>query len=619
MTKTVNYPTGDAGDVFTYTVTIAHAGNSSAAAFDLALADPLPSVLQPISVSSSVGTATLDGSTVRLAVPEFLIGDAPIVLTYVVRMTDAIQPGQQVPNLATLTFDSAPGVGGRPDGAEAGALVTGVLGVDVTKEIVATSLPQTGSSQFNRALPDLAIGETVTYRITATLSEGTQHLIITDQLPTGLVPLTAHLVDTGAGITGAPPTISIAGQSVKFDFGTVVNAGNNVSGDSTVVIEIEAQVANTASNVAGRVLDNVATAIVSSPSAPSAPGGTIRDSADAAAEVVTPALALDKSADTPFAAIGQSVTYTIVLTHAPGSTAPAFDIVLADALAPGVMQLVPGSVTTSSGVVLIGNGSGDNSIRISVPELLLGEVVTIHYTVEFIGVPTAQSDAINTVIAEGVTAPGGLPPSFARSIGATDEAAVAISSGGTFPIGAALDRSLLADYELSRPAPLIFAPIYSGVGYPGSTLQITALDASGAPLGVTTTVVGIDGSWIARFPWPIGSIGPTPTASLEQSALFVDRDLGLGPIQPRGSTYDGSANPVYALSIRYTDPTPFVAEHELDPPRLTFDGAYTVRTQVFTETTRIPSIEIDPQAMSLVWNRFARDFASELQSRRIAP
>ena len=100
--------------------------------------------------------------------------------------------------------------------------------------------------------------------------------------------------------------------------------------------------------------------------------------------------------------------------------------------------------------------------------------------------------------------------------------------------------------------------------------------------------------------------------------LFVDRDLGLGPIQPRGSTYDGSANPVYALSIRYTDPTPFVAEHELDPPRLTFDGAYTVRTQVFTETTRIPSIEIDPQAMSLVWNRFARDFASELQSRRIA-
>ena len=110
--------------------------------------------------------------------------------------------------------------------------------------------------------------------------------------------------------------------------------------------------------------------------------------------MVTPALALDKSADTPFAAIGQSVTYTIVLTHAPGSTAPAFDIVLADALAPGVMQLVSGKRHD-----LLWRGAdrqrvGDNSIRISVPELLLGEVVTIHYTVEFIGVPTAQSDAI---------------------------------------------------------------------------------------------------------------------------------------------------------------------------------------------------------------------------------
>ena len=112
---------GDAGDVFTYTVTIAHAGNSSAAAFDLALADPLPSVLQPISVSSSVGTATLDGSTVRLAVPEFLIGDAPIVLTYVVRMTDAIQPGQQVPNLATLISTARRALAGGPMGRGRGA------------------------------------------------------------------------------------------------------------------------------------------------------------------------------------------------------------------------------------------------------------------------------------------------------------------------------------------------------------------------------------------------------------------------------------------------------------------------------------------------------------------
>ena len=37
------------------------------------------------------------------------------------------------------------------------------------------------------------------------------------------------------------------------------------------------------------------------------------------------------------------------------------------------------------------------------------------------------------------------------------------------------------------------------------------------------------------------------------------------------------------LVVRYSDPTPFVAGHEIDPPRLTFDGAYSIRTQFFAE------------------------------------
>ena len=132
--------------------------------------------------------------------------------------------------------------------------------------------------------------------------------------------------------------------------------------------------------------------------------------------MVTPALVVDKSADTPFAAIGQTVTYTIVVSHAPGSTAPAFDIVLDDPLAPGVMRLVSGTVITSEGIVLIGNGSGDGSIRIVVPELLLGQTVTITYSVEIIGVPTPAGEAINTAVVSGSQHPTKcLPNSSAMS------------------------------------------------------------------------------------------------------------------------------------------------------------------------------------------------------------
>ena len=273
----------------------------------------------------------------------------------------------------------------------------------------------------------------MTYRLTATLSEGTQDFVITDALPQGLVPISANLVATGSGIAAGPPVITIGGQTVEFDFGTVVNTGNNVAGDGTVIVEIEARVANAASNVAGRVLDNLATALIASPTSPNAPGGTVTDGASAAAEVVTPALIVDKSADTPFAAIGETVTYTIVVSHTPGSTAPAFDVVIDDPLAPGVMRLVSGTVITSEGIVLIGNGSGDGSIRIVVPELLLGQTVTITYSVEIIGVPTPAGAAINTAVVSGSSAPDEVPAEFVRNVSASDDAEVSISSGGFFP------------------------------------------------------------------------------------------------------------------------------------------------------------------------------------------
>ena len=257
---------------------------------------------------------------------------------------------------------------------------------------------------------------------------------------------------------------------------------------------------------------------------------------------------MDKSADTPFAAIGETVTYTIVVSHTPGSTAPAFDVVIDDPLAPGVMRLVSGTVITSEGIVLIGNGSGDGSIRIVVPELLLGQTVTITYSVEIIGVPTPAGAAINTAVVSGSSAPDEVPAEFVRNVSASDDAEVSISSGGFFPAGAALDRSLLADYELQTFRPLIFSPIYAGTGNPGSALQITAADASGAPLSYATTIVDAGGNWIVQFPvsfWqssPVGNVADR----LSDTMLFNDRDYGIGAALPQasaGQIYAGQLQP----------------------------------------------------------------------------
>lgn len=620
VTKQADHPTGDAGDVFTYTVTIAHSAASSGPAFDLVLEDILPSVLQGLSVSASVGTATLTGNTVRLTLPQFLPGDAPIVLTYTVRMTDAIEPGQQVPNIATLSFDSAPAGVGRDGAGQASTTITGVLGVDLSKEIVATSLPQTGAGQFDPNRPDLAIGETVTYRLTATLSEGTQRLIILDEMPAGLVPISVNLIDIGALIGSTQPVITINGQAVSLDFGVVVNPGNNVAGDGVVVIEIVARVADTAANQAGRVLENAAAAVIASPSNPTAPGGVVQDTAGAAAEVVTPAIVVDKTADVQFAMVGQQVTYTVVVGHAPGSTAPVFDLVIEDLLVPGMMVLSAGSVTSSLGTIVSGNNAGDGTIRIVVPEFLLGQTITIRYTVEITNIPVPNPDIVNTVAANGVTAPGDIPPGFVRPVIGGDTASVTAASGGDYPAGAALDRGLLDDYQLTPVRPLPVNPIFTGRGNPGSAIQLTGLDRSGGLMGVTTTLVDYGGNWIAALPAanaPLAVEGAVDT--LARSNLFRDRVDGF-----QISTSYGDANPPgsaispqpFTLSVSYSDPTPFVASHVVETPQLRFDGAYIVRTQ-FKPAAEVASLDLmPPEIESLVWNSFARDFAAALLERR---
>src|SRR5262249_47042427 len=75
----------------------------------------------------------------------------------------------------------------------------------IVKEVVASSNPETGSAEFDPALTDLTVGETVTYRVTFTLNEGNfPFLTLTDSLPTGpagvMSLVGARLVSAGRNV-----------------------------------------------------------------------------------------------------------------------------------------------------------------------------------------------------------------------------------------------------------------------------------------------------------------------------------------------------------------------------------------------------------------------------------
>jgi fimbrial isopeptide formation D2 family protein/uncharacterized repeat protein (TIGR01451 family) len=629
--KTVAGTSGDAGDLFTYTVTVAHALASPMPGYDITVQDRLDPRLIPVSVSSTMGRGEINGQLVTLTNLPRLAQNEQAVLTYTVRFADTVQPGQRIGNTATLAYDSNPGPGGAPGAASASApelLV--VMPIALTKTISATSLPETGSAAFNPALPDLAVGETVTYRLTATLSEGTQRLVITDRLPAGLVPEAAALISVGAGISAGAPMITRDGQSVTFDFGTVVNTGSVLGGDD-VVVQVVARLAPVVA--AGTLLVNAAVATVDGPDVPNS---TQRAEAFAVAEAIAPLLVLAKAADLQVVAVGNTVGYTLTLAHAPGSTGPAYDVVIADPLSSPDLRLLAGSVATSSGSVTLGNAAGDLAIRVAVPVLLPGQVVTVSFRVVAVSAPVPDGVALNVGSFNAVSAPGVLPPGFDRPLSGSADAFVRIGAGGLPPYGL-VTEGLFSGYadefrrlrENAFNAPAIFA----GTSQPGAAVMLNLRDADGGPITMMGVVADVGGNWIAN-PMQSGiSTSPDPNG-LQLVRGLAGRPEGEDTILPPPPAPRPVPTPTSMPYTLLADQTPAAFDTRgagTDGARLTFAGSIQPGG-LFAGTPDAPGIAAtgavaaallqDQRGLaaptSLGWNRFALDFAAAKAAASVA-
>ncbi|MFC7477028.1 SdrD B-like domain-containing protein [Dankookia sp. GCM10030260] len=256
--KAVDIAVGNAGDIATYTVTIRHAAGSGANAYDVDLTDLLPAGEAYVAGSlSTLAGLSISGGTIAFHQDAFALGSGPISFSYQARLLDDVVNGQAITNTAVLDWQTAGAAQapnpGRTFSASDPATVSVALGNAIGKAVdTGTSLYTTGSNA--------AAGETFTYTITATLAEGTQHLVLTDLLPAGLTFISASLVSIGSNITGATPaggTWNAATRKVGFDFGDVTNAGDNLSdARDQITVQVVAQVPIGAS--AGTTLTNTA-------------------------------------------------------------------------------------------------------------------------------------------------------------------------------------------------------------------------------------------------------------------------------------------------------------------------------------------------------------------------
>ncbi|MEM7213029.1 MAG: isopeptide-forming domain-containing fimbrial protein, partial [Pseudomonadota bacterium] len=555
----------DAGDRLTYMLEIQNSGTGPA--YDIQISDLLEDpalVLVAGSVSVSDGTAIVtavgDGFQVNA---DALLSGGTLTITFEADVRDAVLFNSSVANTATIDqYDSNPSDDpadesrgivfdpGNPDPnlTDDAEVATPSVTLEKSTSSLATDQDETGSGQFDGGVVDLSVGEEVTYTLEISVPEGSGDLVLTDTLPPGLQAIGAEVVAFGTDISSAnlmagdtdasgSITISGSGDSVAFDFGTVVSEGfsqglNDAPGAGdlrTITVEVTAVVADVAAAAAGTQLTNTATLQVFDPDS----GTELTDptnpvTATETVEVVEPALVIDKTA--PIAADqGDTVSYTVEIRHDASSTGPAHDVVMTDLLADGNLNFDgTGSVVVSgvTGAVVAASGTG---FTVTIPTLDVGDVATITYTATLdAGAPPAESFP-NTaeVIYDSDPGPGGrmgMAEDTARvsTVPVIDKSVASSSYDET--VGSDLGLGEVVTYRLE-----VFLPEVLNEG----VLVTDTLPAGLTPLAVRVIDVGTDlsaeGMTVTNLNAPLVTIaGQMVTIDFEDINNAADFDVDAG-------------------------------------------------------------------------------------------
>ncbi|MCA3151474.1 MAG: isopeptide-forming domain-containing fimbrial protein [Rhodocyclaceae bacterium] len=631
IVKAVVSPTGfvKPGETLDYTVTVSHLSASTAPGFDLKVEDLIsdPNLSLVVgSVTTNRGIVALGNAvgdtTLRIAADKLLVGQV-WTIGFKALVSPTMPHASTINNEAVSSFDSAPGPGGRPDGGTSRVSIPGSPSFD--KAIISTSNPDTGSNYFDPSLPDLTIGEKLTYRMVITLPQGlTQNVSITDLLPAGLTPLEARVVSTGS-LTAGTPVIGISGQTVTVTFGNVTNStGAPIGAEDRITIDVDARVKDLPGLVAGNKLTNAAQADFQIGSR----SGSL--TAAASAEVVEAKLAIDKQVTPTTVTLGETFTYSVILSHEAASTAPAYNVLVKDLLSDPNLRLQAGSVVTSAGVVNTGNASGDQNIKIDLAKLMPGEVLRVSFQAKIETMPLPNGVVSNTATFGFVSTPDTLPSTFIRSGSGSDSADVQVATPALRPS----DQSPLSSYQETfkrvRHGYWELPIVLAGTAEPGAAVGLEIRDATGAPVSVVGITADVGGHWMAP------PIFTSAMQAQDLDALASLRSLAGRQTAPAGET--PLSQPLPAAWLPTTTNAPYtVLTSEAGPAFMregfkrnmdvTFNGVVDSEGAIASDPAQAFMVEKSASSTwsnrpglappgSLVWNSFARDFAINRQLGR---
>ena len=362
----------DAGDLVRFAIVVENIGTSDNGVYDLTISeDAIPTgyaipggginlrAVNGAGTALAIETGTpetnlftaggirfADTATGSLEVADATNGRNIAIITYDLEVSNAAEIAETITSEARVTNYA---------NVEGGTDFTAVdLKDDASVTIPEATITKTLVGDVTDGTPkDVVIGEVVTYQTVITIPEGTSNLAtFSDTLDTGLAFLDATnvTITPSAGISLGASTITFASpggtpedtsRRMNIDFGTITNTNDDNSTPDTITITYDAVVLDTVANNAGDTFGNSAryTSDNEGNKTASVDDLIIRE----------PAVTVTVTPDSTEADASDTITWTVVVTAASGTSADAHEINLSNTI-PSGLTFVGSSITNISGV-----------------------------------------------------------------------------------------------------------------------------------------------------------------------------------------------------------------------------------------------------------------------------
>jgi hypothetical protein len=322
--------TGDAGDTAQYCFTLSNSNTAvatAACAYDVNVNVPIP--------SGYTGTPTTF-SFARIA-PGETTAQQCVALT----LTTTVATSRCNPITATAVYSA------DDDTRATAQTVTTtqthcVSSPTISATLTATNDSCTGSSAgSSTSLPDVQVGELVTYVIVVRVPEGVAS-VLTPQIAfdsrTALVVGTPAVTSVGSRLNASlTPSVTALASSVSWAFGTVLNTFDNVAGSTDdITLTVQVRVLSTAT--VGAVLTPTVTLVHAGSTLTAASAGT-------QAEVIEPTLTRASSVTPTTGAYGDSVKFSFTVQHSASSSRCAYNVEVCET--PSSLEYQEGTVVIS--------------------------------------------------------------------------------------------------------------------------------------------------------------------------------------------------------------------------------------------------------------------------------